>query len=197
MAGRAANPAVSECVDRPPTPDPSPPRADARGGREEKTNSIFRQHIPSLRALAKQSMAQRAPNDGLLRRFAPRNDDGHKSAFSRRNPPEFCSARSALIRGRRECRTPGASAAARVLVGSTRVSHHGHTGNIRHSPRNGFTTYFVLSPVIGLFCHRHPRSLLRELERQRRDVRTTRLRRPLLRHSSKAHPRPPHPASRS
>jgi hypothetical protein len=23
-------------------------------------------------------------------------------------------------------------------VGSTRVSHHGHTGNTRHSPRNGF-----------------------------------------------------------
>jgi hypothetical protein len=40
-------------------------------------------------------------------------------------------------------------------VVNTRVSHHGHTGNARHSPRNGFTTYFVLSPVIGLFCHRH------------------------------------------
>jgi hypothetical protein len=39
-------------------------------------------------------------------------------------------------------------------VESTRVSHHGHTGNARHSPRNGFTTYFVLSPVIGLYCHR-------------------------------------------
>jgi hypothetical protein len=25
---------------------------------------------------------------------------------------------------------------------------------IRHSPRNGFTTYNVLSPVIGLSCHR-------------------------------------------
>jgi hypothetical protein len=46
------------------------------------------------------------------------------------------------------------SRACRVV--STRVSHHGHTGNIRHSPRNGFTTYFVLSPVIGLFCHRRP-----------------------------------------
>src|SRR5258705_8671779 len=29
-------------------------------------------------------------------------------------------------------------------------SHHGHTGNTRHSPRNGFTAYFVLSPAIGL-----------------------------------------------
>jgi hypothetical protein len=26
------------------------------------------------------------------------------------------------------------------------------------------TVSFVLSPVIGLFCHRHPRSLLRELD---------------------------------
>jgi hypothetical protein len=42
-------------------------------------------------------------------------------------------------------------------VESTRVSHHGHTGITRHSPRNGFTAYFVLSPAIGLSCHRHPR----------------------------------------
>jgi len=39
-------------------------------------------------------------------------------------------------------------------VESTRVSHHGHTEIIRHSPRNGFTAYSVLSPVTGLFCHR-------------------------------------------
>jgi hypothetical protein len=35
VGGRAANAAVSEFADRPPTPDPSPPRADARGGRGE------------------------------------------------------------------------------------------------------------------------------------------------------------------
>jgi hypothetical protein len=29
-------------------------------------------------------------------------------------------------------------------------SHHGHTGTTRHSPRNGFTAYFVLSPVTML-----------------------------------------------
>ena len=40
------------------------------------------------------------------------------------------------------------------------------------------TGSFVLSPVTGLGCHRHRRSLLRRLERQRRGVRTTRLRRP-------------------
>jgi hypothetical protein len=39
-------------------------------------------------------------------------------------------------------------------VESTRVSHHGHTGNTRHSPRNGFNGCFALSPVTGLVCHR-------------------------------------------
>src|SRR5258708_4482692 len=37
-------------------------------------------------------------------------------------------------------------------VVNTRVSHHGHTGTTRHSPRNGFTAYIVLSPVTGLFA---------------------------------------------
>jgi hypothetical protein len=34
----------------------------------------------------------------------------------------------------------------------------------RHSPRNGFTAYFVLSPAIGLFCHRHLARLLARLD---------------------------------
>jgi hypothetical protein len=36
---------------------------------------------------------------------------------------------------------------------------HEHTGSaeaFRPSLRNGFTTYFVLSLVNGLFCHHHP-----------------------------------------
>src|ERR1700731_2226432 len=51
---------------------------------------------------------------------------------------------------------PGARCArSRVwCVESTRVSHHGHTGITRHSPRNGFTAYIALSPVTGLVCHR-------------------------------------------
>jgi hypothetical protein len=36
-------------------------------------------------------------------------------------------------------------------------SHHGHTGITRHSPRNGFTAYAVLSPATSSCCHRHPR----------------------------------------
>ena len=41
-------------------------------------------------------------------------------------------------------------------VESTRVSDHGHTGNTRHSPRNGFTVSFALSSVTGLVRHRRP-----------------------------------------
>ena len=34
----------------------------------------------------------------------------------------------------------------------------------RHSPRNGFTVSFVLSPVTGLFCHRRRRNCFRQLD---------------------------------
>jgi len=51
---------------------------------------------------------------------------------------------------------PGADAPA---AKSTRVMRHGHTAITRHSPRNGFTAYFVFSPAIGLFCHRRLRDL--------------------------------------
>jgi hypothetical protein len=43
-------------------------------------------------------------------------------------------------------------------------SHHGHTGITRHSPRDGFTAYNVLFPVIGLCCHRHRRDTSRQLD---------------------------------
>jgi hypothetical protein len=36
-------------------------------------------------------------------------------------------------------------------VESTRVSHHRSAETIRHSLRDGFTTYSALSPAIGLF----------------------------------------------
>jgi hypothetical protein len=136
-----------------------------RDGRLKNARSLTRCAVLSrLRGRVSPSLAHRfafvtGRDDIPLTSSCVRRDDDvetHTSAFPRRDSPGFDSARSALlIRGRRECRAPGAPAAARVLVGSTRVSHHGHTGNARHSPRNGFTAYFVLSPVIGLFCHRH------------------------------------------
>jgi hypothetical protein len=74
--------------------------------------------------------------------------------------------------------------------------HHGHTGFTRHSLRNGFTAYFVLSPVTGLSCHRRCAENSRELDASvgasgPHDfaVRNTR-------RSSATLPRPPHPAPR-
>jgi hypothetical protein len=94
---------------------------------------------------------------------------------------------------------PGARCARSLAwcVKNTRVSHHGHTGITRHSPRNGFTAYFVLSPVTGLVCHRHQRSRLRKLDASvgasgPHDfaVRVSTIRQARC-------PRPPHPAPRS
>src|SRR5205085_9185802 len=34
---------------------------------------------------------------------------------------------------------------------------------LRHPLRNGFTAYFALSPVSGLFCHRRRRDIFRQL----------------------------------
>jgi hypothetical protein len=86
------------------------------------------------------------------------------SAISRRDAPEFClKLPPSSIGGRRECRAPDAPAALRAKIESTQASHHGHTGNTRHSPRNGVTAYSVLSLVTGLSCHHrfadHPAKL--------------------------------------
>ena len=63
----------------------------------------------------------------------------------------------------------------------------GSDGFTRHSPRNGFTAYFALSPVTTLFdtvaCASY-----RRLDANDWGVRTTRLRRPRQHHSSSALP---------
>jgi hypothetical protein len=43
-------------------------------------------------------------------------------------------------------------------------SHHRFAGFTQHSLRNGFTAYFALSPVTGLFCHRRLRNTFRKLD---------------------------------
>jgi hypothetical protein len=45
-----------------------------------------------------------------------------------------------------------------------RVSHHRYNAINRHSLRDGFNAYFVLSPVTGLFCHRRLRNTFRQLD---------------------------------
>jgi len=48
--------------------------------------------------------------------------------------------------GSGECRVPVAPAAARVVVVSTRVSHHGRTGSPGIPARNGFNSLFRALP---------------------------------------------------
>jgi len=76
-------------------------------------------------------------------------------------------------------------------------SHYGHAEIIRHSPRNGCAAYNVISPVIGLCCHRHRRNYFRRFDASVEAsgphdfaVRFTRC-------SSAAHQRPSHPVPRS
>ena len=68
--------------------------------------------------------------------------------------PSFARQRPSKNRGRRECRVHAAPAASRANEKSTRASHHRYAETVQHSLRDGATTYFVLSPVTGLFCHR-------------------------------------------
>ena len=91
---------------------------------------------------------------------------------------------------------PGALAGTRGLMCKFRRAHELEvttgTANHRHSLRDGFTVSFVLSPETGLFvsvaC-----AIVSQAWHQRRDVRTTRLRRPQMAHSSHAPLRPSHP----
>jgi hypothetical protein len=92
-------------------------------------------------------------------RFAPpglriRISNSHRFAISRPDTPEVCfSFPLSEIRGRRECRAPDAPDN-RVCGGSGRkhTRQSGHTGITRHSPRNGLTAYFALSPATGSFA---------------------------------------------
>jgi hypothetical protein len=81
-------------------------------------------------------------------------------------------------------------------VVNTRVSHHGYTGSPGIPARDGVNGFLRALPGDRALLSPSLREKSAKLERQRRGVRTTRLRRPLLRHSSKAHQRPPHPAPR-
>src|SRR5207247_2312924 len=87
------------------------------------------------------------------------------SAISRRVSPEVCKFVGPLQnRGRRESRVPTAPAVS--CAKRTVIDAHEHTGSAetaRPSPRNGFTAYFVLSPVSGLCCHRRRRDTSRQL----------------------------------
>jgi hypothetical protein len=68
-------------------------------------------------------------------------------------------------RGRREDRVRAAPAVS--CANAHKENAHEHTGSaeaIRPSLRSGFTTYFVLSSVTGLSCHRHSADISAKLD---------------------------------
>ena len=96
----------------------------------------------------------RAKN-GLLRRFASRNDGDLTyirvlAARCARSDTEYIALEN---RGRREDRVRAAPAVSRAMC--IKGCAHEHTGSaetLRPSLRSGFTTYFVLSPVNGFLA---------------------------------------------
>ena len=62
------------------------------------------------------------------------------------------------VRGRRECRVLAAPAVSCARMRERSAHEHtGTVGAIRHSLRNGFTAYTVLSPATNSSCHRRRR----------------------------------------
>ena len=85
----------------------------------------------------------------------------YEAAFSRRDSPEVCIFVCPLqIRGRREDRVLAAPAVSRAICANKNAHEHtGAAGTLRPSLRNGFTAYFVLSPVNGSFATVAPEKL--------------------------------------
>jgi hypothetical protein len=77
---------------------------------------------------------------------AIRISNSHNFAISRLDMPELCKNHPPT--SERAQGMPGArSARSRAwCVVNTRVSHHGHAGNTRHSPRNGFNGFLRALP---------------------------------------------------
>jgi hypothetical protein len=108
----------------------------------------------------------------------------------------FASNPPSQIRGRRECRAPGAPAASRV-VKNTRVSHHGHAGSAGIPHAMVLTGSFALSPVTGLVATVIGGNTSTDLTPAsgRQDHTTSPSASSAVRH--RHHQRPPHPTSRS
>src|SRR5438067_5078506 len=73
----------------------------------------------------------------------------------------FCLPRKSRAQG-----MPGARCTRGLvcqIVHCRRTRAYRAAETLRHPLRNGFTAYFVLSPVSGLFCHRRRRDTSRQL----------------------------------
>jgi hypothetical protein len=83
----------------------------------------------------------------------------HAFAISPHTPREFCFELPTLS-NQREQGMPGARCTRGLVCKIVRRNAHEHTGSaetLRHSPRNGFTAYAVLSPATNSSCHRRQR----------------------------------------
>jgi hypothetical protein len=120
-------------------------------------------------------------------------------SFSRRDAPGVVHARCPQKnRGRRECRVRAAPAVSRAKC--TSKCAHEHTGSaeaIRHSLRDGFTVSFALSLVTGFLATIIPEKLAsQELDASIGASGPHDFAVRFTRRSSRAYPRPPHPAPR-
>jgi hypothetical protein len=84
------------------------------------------------------------PSDYVFKR--PGNDGKKRVRPRSAKRPRFCSELPPSIQRAQGMPGAGAPAAARVVVVSTRVSHHEYAGNTRHSPRNGFNGFLRALP---------------------------------------------------
>src|ERR1700743_1062880 len=93
--------------------------------------------------------------------MTPHSRDTLRPSFAITFAPKRKRAHATLKRGRREDRVRAAPAVS--CANAHKRNAHEHTGSaeaVRPSLRNGFTVSFVLSPVIGLSCHRRPQEAL-------------------------------------
>src|SRR5579859_7708154 len=90
----------------------------------------------------------------------------YRSAFSPHVAREvFQIASPSAVGGRRECRVRAAPAVSCAMAREVRTRAYRAAESIRHSLRNGFTTYSALSLVIGFLATIVPEKLAsRELD---------------------------------
>ena len=108
----------------------------------------------SIQSAAVYGILDRPPSAGRHGLLASSNDDDIVRILAARKAPESLKTSFALERQRAQGR-PGARCTRGLVCNCaqrTRTRAYRFSGNIRPSLRNGFTAYFVLSPVNGSFA---------------------------------------------
>src|SRR6266702_2052452 len=108
---------------------------------DEAIHSFFARHYGLLRF---------ARNDGVIHQHTPPHSRGPIT--------RVLSILFSLKRGSRECRVRAAPAVSCAkLCERTAHEHTGSAETLRHSPRNGFMAYAVISSATNSSCHRRQR----------------------------------------